>query len=296
MKTLEIKLMPDLYFMSDENQQALNEALGRVASKLGWSERYGLEGLSILWAKVYSDKIMGGVWFPHLHQITDEEGRSSSVSDNIICDTVHGKIILKPRKRKASNKGNKQALEDDKAETQRKIEKLVERVMNTESPTLIKTYEKSIQDLEKKQAELNEKLKKKAEPQKDFDYSFRTAMEFLSNPYKYWVSGVLEKQRMVLKLAFSEKLPYHLKTGFRTPAIAQPFRLLEGFSGQNYDMVRLARLELARPYGQQILSLQRLPFRHRRVCHIHYRSAAYGNSPECYCVEDHKEFFRKSKP
>ncbi|WCN09984.1 hypothetical protein [Marinomonas mediterranea] len=71
-----IKLMPDLYFMSDQNQQALNEALGRVASKLDWSERYGLEGLSILWAKVYSDKIMGGVWFPHLHQITDEEGRS----------------------------------------------------------------------------------------------------------------------------------------------------------------------------------------------------------------------------
>ena len=37
------------------------------------------------------------------------------------------------------------------------------------------------------------------------------------------------------------------------------------FASQKYEMVGLAGLEPARPYGQQILSLQRLPFRHRPI-------------------------------
>ncbi len=50
---------------------------------------------------------------------------------------------------------------------------------------------------------------------------------------------------------------------FRTAAFSQPFLLLADLREGGNEMVGLAGLEPARPYGQQILSLQRLPFRHR---------------------------------
>lgn len=53
----------------------------------------------------------------------------------------------------------------------------------------------------------------------------------------------LEDKRMVLKLAFAEKLPYCRNDGFRTARYALPFALLEGLGQGNYEMVGLVGLE-----------------------------------------------------
>jgi hypothetical protein len=46
------------------------------------------------------------------------------------------------------------------------------------------------------------------------------------------------------------------------------------------SLVRAGRLELPRPFGQQILSLPRLPFRHaRRAARIYYKARHPVNAP-----------------
>jgi len=127
----------------------------------------------------------------------------------------------------------------------RKIEsqvvQLVDRVMDAdaESQTLIKAYESRIQGLESRKAELKERIAKSGRTPKDFDTAFRTAMTFLVNPYRIWVSGIFEHKRLVLKLAFAERLQYLRESGFRTALTASPFTLLCGLSGGGKEMVRL---------------------------------------------------------
>jgi hypothetical protein len=51
----------------------------------------------------------------------------------------------------------------------------------------------------------------------DLDTSFQTVFDFIGNPHKLWASGDIENQKLVLKLVFSEQLPYSRNSGFQTP-------------------------------------------------------------------------------
>ncbi|MCP5246794.1 MAG: recombinase family protein [Burkholderiales bacterium] len=126
---------------------------------------------------------------------------------------------------------------------ERSIAKLVDRIVETDSPSIIVTYENRIRELENRKAELNEKIRKCGTALPDFDETFRTAFSFLSNPHKIWCSDRLEDKRTVLKLAFADKLSYCRKDGFRTARYALPFALLEDFGQGNYEMVGLVGLE-----------------------------------------------------
>ena len=155
-------------------------------------------------------------------------------------------------KRRNNQQHNHSAVIEERKEIDNKIEKLVNRVLNTESSTLVRTYEQSIKEMEHRKVELDEKIKHCGRPLPEFDSTFRTALSFLSNPHKLWLSDELIHKRTVLKLVFTEKLAYDLKEGFRTTenaAIAQPFRLLEQLKAGHdchYGMVPGAGLEPAR--------------------------------------------------
>ncbi len=82
---------------------------------------------------------------------------------------------------------------------------------------------------------------------------------------KIWKSNNIVQRRMLLRMAFTDKITYERNKGFRTATFSQLFLLLEDLHMGKKEMVGLAGLEPARPYGQQILSLQRLPFRHRPI-------------------------------
>ncbi|MCY7297141.1 hypothetical protein [Alteromonas sp. a30] len=84
----------------------------------------------------------------------------------------------------------------------------------------------------------------------DFETTFRTAMNFLENPHKLWLSDDIKHKRTVLKLVFTDKLEYDLELGFRTAKflpIAQPFWLTEQLGGGYCDLVRKAGLEPSQP-------------------------------------------------
>lgn len=133
------------------------------------------------------------------------------------------------------------------------IAKLLDRIVEIDSPSIIVTYENRIRELENRKAELNEKIRKCGTVLPDFDETFRTAFSFLSNPHKIWCSDRLENKRTVLKLAFADKLSYCRNEGFRTAPYALPFALLEDFGQGNYNWwVWLDSNQRPRDYESQI--------------------------------------------
>ena len=112
----------------------------------------------------------------------------------------------------------------------------MDRIVEATVPSAISRYEQRIAQLEKEKLLMQESIY--STPQQGrFEELFEHAMNFLSNPYKLWAFGEFSHKRTVLKLAFSDRLTYNRKTGLRTPKIALPFKVFEGFHDNNLRMV-----------------------------------------------------------
>ena len=92
---------------------------------------------------------------------------------------------------------------------------------------------------------MQEKVAKCGRPLRGFDESFRTAMDFLSNPHELWASGRIEDRHAVMKLTFADRLEYIRGEGFRPPEATLPFKALGGIFGNENKMARPAGLEPA---------------------------------------------------
>lgn len=121
---------------------------------------------------------------------------------------------------------------------EKQIEQLVDRIIESESPTAISAYEKRISKLETEKLIAAEKLATGIGPKRSFDEMFEHAFAFLANPWKLWASDSLEDKRTVMKLAFSERLQYQRGKGFRTPKTSIPFSILGGDGMDKCRMVR----------------------------------------------------------
>jgi site-specific DNA recombinase len=135
-----------------------------------------------------------------------------------------------------SEKTRTASLRQELSRIERKVEQLFDRIVDGDSETLIKAYEKRIRELECEKAGLTDKVRNCGRPLLDFDSTFRTSFEFLANPCNLWDSERLEDRRAVLKLVFAEKRPYHRKDGFRTPKTTLPFKVLGDFCLGKYGM------------------------------------------------------------
>ena len=137
-------------------------------------------------------------------------------------------------------------------EIDQEIRKLVDRVIETDSPTLIAAYEKRIGETESRKAELIEKLGNCGKPRGSFDDLFRTAMAFLSSPWKLWDSEEFTHRRMALQLGFRGNLEYVRETGFRTPLTSSPFSIFQGWKGGKDEMAHPTGFEpVASAFGGQ---------------------------------------------
>ncbi len=117
------------------------------------------------------------------------------------------------------------------------IARLLDRIVETTSDSVIKNYERKIEKLEDEKIVLQEKMAKTGSPLRGLSESYRTGLEFLENPYKIWVKGPLENQHAVLKMAFSDRLTYVPNDGYRTAKTTLPFKVLRGFSESINEMV-----------------------------------------------------------
>ncbi|MEW7986881.1 MAG: recombinase family protein, partial [Candidatus Thiodiazotropha sp.] len=148
---------------------------------------------------------------------------------------------------------HKQGLKNDVQNITRQIDQLLDRIVDAESPTVIAAYEKRINKLEQDKLVIAEKTATTGKPVRGFDGSFRTALDFLANPWKLWNSDRLEDKRAVLKLTFADRLGYVRNEGFRTAKTTLPFKVLGDISGPKMKMAEREgfepSMELLTPYS-----------------------------------------------
>lgn len=118
------------------------------------------------------------------------------------------------------------ALKLEISAAEKKIASLVDRVMESQSQTVISRYESEIEKLEREKLVLAERTAKCGTALPDYDATFRTAIDFLANPCELWKNGTYEDKRIVLKLTLDANLEYDWNQGVRTPQLPLPFKLL----------------------------------------------------------------------
>ena len=135
--------------------------------------------------------------------------------------------------------GNEQRFELDRQikGIDKQIESLVDRVVESDNAALIKAYEQKIAKLQKERLQAEENREKIGKPQHVYDEIFELAMAFLSTPWNLWESGQTNLRKLVLRLAFPDRISYKRGSGFSNAKKAFPFRLLESVSGSEIGMV-----------------------------------------------------------
>ena len=152
-------------------------------------------------------------------------------------------------------------------DTEKQVETLLERIVESDNPIVTRAYEAKIAKLERKRLLLAEKALQTVPAKGRLEEFIEPALNFLANPWNLYENGSLAFKRTVLRLAFAEPLSYSRKEGYRTAESAIPFKLLAEISSSKSEMVRAAGLEPARPFGPGILSAMCLPFHHARTTH-----------------------------
>ena len=142
------------------------------------------------------------------------------------------------QERSLANEAEKQIKALDK-----KIDQLLDRIVDADSPRVISAYEAKIEGFEKEKLLLREQTTRGAKKAHTFEDMFELAAQFLGNPYGIWKNGNLAVRKLVLKMVFPAGLTYHREDGLRTPDLALPFKALSGLDNRKCEMAHLIGFE-----------------------------------------------------
>lgn len=109
---------------------------------------------------------------------------------------------------------------------QSQIDGLLERIVETQSPTAASAYERKITMLEKQKLLAEEQLESGLKPITTPANILELTLRFVANPWNLWETGNLHLRKLVLKLAFNGRLVHCRESGYRTPKIALPFSIV----------------------------------------------------------------------
>ena len=146
-----------------------------------------------------------------------------------------------------SGQTRRNSLEAELGKIDQSVSRFLDRIVEADTPSVIKAYEDKIAALEREKIVYREKIAQCGRPARSFDANFRTAMEFLANPCNLWDSPRIEDKRAVLKLAFAARPTYARNSGFRTVVTSSPFKLLSAFKGDEEEMARPTGFEPVTP-------------------------------------------------
>ncbi|MCB9958323.1 MAG: recombinase zinc beta ribbon domain-containing protein [Rhodospirillaceae bacterium] len=132
--------------------------------------------------------------------------------------------------RRAQGAEWRKTLRREIAKLETRIDGFLDKIADATSATAVTAYERRIEKLEAERQRVQGQLETVCKPRGPAE-NLEPALAFFSNPWKVWASGHLELRRMVLRLAFAERLAYCRKTGPRTPKTTLPFNMLGGVSG-----------------------------------------------------------------
>ncbi len=126
-----------------------------------------------------------------------------------------------------SQQARKKQLEQECLKLDKTIEQLLDRIVEIQSSTVLLSFEKRIDALQKDRIVIEEKITNCDHPVKPYGEMYRTALEFLANPLKAWTCGGFVEKRTVLKLSLTDRIIYDRKTRYRTPDLSLLFKALE---------------------------------------------------------------------
>ena len=133
-----------------------------------------------------------------------------------------------------STASNRTAIKTEITDTEKRITKLVDKTADASNPRVFAALEKRIDELERHQLVLRERLENSHKPKDSFADLFEHAVRFLANPCNLWKTDRFDLQRLVLRLAFSGPLHYNKNQGFLNTKIAFPFKHLgDNFMQEN---------------------------------------------------------------
>lgn len=123
-------------------------------------------------------------------------------------------------------------------EIEEKIQAYCDRIGETDSKSLIETYEQKIEELKAQKLRVGSNIKIDTAKLACFDFkkALRTVFEFIENPSEMWNDGSLSRRRLVLRFIFREPLLYERNVGFRTPTLSLPVEI-SCTCGQDYKSV-----------------------------------------------------------
>lgn len=186
-------------------------------------------------------------------------------------------------KESLSEQESTQVLQKQLQELDKKEAQMLDRLIEAESSSLVRAYEKRVEEIDAQKIILREKIERGIQSRGSFQETFRTSLNFLENPQKLWVSGDLIAQKTVLKLAFDEKLRYRKNEGFRTALTSRPFRFFRLLSADNSIMVLPIGIEPTTPSLPRTCStpeLRQLSAGRVAFCHT-LGLCARNSSPFC---------------
>ncbi|WP_208354670.1 recombinase zinc beta ribbon domain-containing protein, partial [Pseudaestuariivita rosea] len=108
----------------------------------------------------------------------------------------------------------------------KQLDGLLDRIAETDNPTVVAAYEKKIAKLEQDKLMLADKLDQKTQSKHSLEDIFELSVLFLTSPWKIWEKGGLALKKTVLRTAFKAPLAYSKENGFRTPQTSVIFRFL----------------------------------------------------------------------
>ncbi len=123
------------------------------------------------------------------------------------------------------------------------INLLLEHIVETSSAATARAYERKIEQMEKDKLVMADTLENSFKPKATSGQMLELSLRFLSNPWKLWASGNIDLQKMVLRLAFLEPLPYCWNEGYRTVKTTLPFNVLGDFCTSKCKMVPRGGIE-----------------------------------------------------
>ena len=135
------------------------------------------------------------------------------------------------------------SLQESLHDIERKVEQLLDRLMQASGASVITAYERRVRELETQKAMINDRIAACGKPQASFDETYRTALSFLRNPWKLWHSERIEDRRALLRLVFAERPVYARDEGYRTAEISIPFKLLGANNLGKTGVVELRGIE-----------------------------------------------------
>lgn len=141
--------------------------------------------------------------------------------------------------RKAQIGAIKATFKRDITKLEKEIDEFLNRIVNTQTASVINVYEKKIAELEKSKLLAEEKLAQTSTQKGSKTKSLELSLQILSIPWKIWENGTLLNRKMLFRLAFLDRLTYCRIGGYKTPKISILFKVLGEIQDNKCKMVRV---------------------------------------------------------